>query len=385
MTEVDYNAMPDEEFRDMLRNFIEKECPASLRYQGRRVRWKEIKPWTLKLSKKGWLAPAWPVEHGGMGLDIEKMVAYHDIFDSAGVSRAPDMGIVMIGMLLIRFGSDAQKKYYLPRILACEDIWCQGYSEPGSGSDLASLRTKAILDGDHWVVNGQKIWTTVAQDATDIFMLVRTDPTAKKQEGISFLLARMDTPGITVRPIRTLGGEEEFCEVFFDDVRIPKENIVGNINEGWTMAKTLLGFERLTIGSPKFAMIAFGSLKELAREKGLFDDPVFVNDFIKLKMDIDDHVGTYRRYADALKHGGSLGPEMSILKIVSSELYQRVTELMLEVAGEQGPHLGPSNFGNASIDPLGYYFFSRPGTIYAGSNEIQRNILAKAVLEMPSQ
>ncbi|MGE4239023.1 acyl-CoA dehydrogenase family protein [Ramlibacter sp.] len=377
---IDYNAMPEAEFRTMLRDFIRAECTPNLLFQGRRVRWKEIEPWTRKLAAKGWLAPAWPVEHGGMGLGAEKLVAYHDEIDNAGVSRGLEMGVVMIGMLLLKFGTPEQKAHYLPRILSCEDLWCQGYSEPNSGSDLASLRTQAVLDGDHWVINGQKIWTTLAQDCTDIFMLVRTDPDAPKQKGISFLLARMDTPGITVRPIRTLAGEEEFCEVFFDNVRVPRENIVGRANEGWSMAKALLGFERITIGSPKVAQVALLRLADLGRRVGAFDDPAFVETYTRLQLDVLDHVTVYERFAAVLKKGGDLGAEVSILKIWITEVYQRITEYTLEVAQEYGAVSGPSRIGGGEVDPLGFFWLSRPATIYAGSSEIQRNILSKAVL-----
>ncbi len=379
----DYNAMDEGTFRRMLRDFIAAECPPHLINQARRVRWDEAREWFLKLSGKGWLAPAWPVEHGGMGLNVEKMLAYHDEFDSAGVARHPDIGIVMLGMLLVRFGTEAQKAYYLPRILSGEDIWCQGYSEPGAGSDLAALRTSAVLEGDTWVINGQKIWTTLAQDSTDIFILARTDPAAKKQQGISFFLARMDAPGITVRPIKTLAGDEEFCEVFLDNVLVPKDNIVGAVNDGWTMAKALLGFERLTHGSPKFAQMALLRLEAMAKALGVFRDPAFAETYSRLALDVADLTATYARFAETLKTGGALGPEISILKLWGPDLYQRISEFMMDVAQEHGTAVGPTALGGDHFDPLGYYFLSRPTTIYGGASEIQRNILAKSLLGMP--
>ena len=202
----DYDAMTDAEFRTMVRDFIEAECPAEIRHLPRRIRWHEVKPWSQKLGQRGWLAPQWPKTYGGMGMSVGKQIAFLEELDRAGVPRAPDMGIVMLGPLLINYGTEEQRQQYLPRILACEDVWCQGYSEPNAGSDLASLRLEAVLDGDHWVVNGQKTWTTLAQDANWIFLLVRTDKSAKKQEGISFLLVDLATPGVTRRPIMTLGG-----------------------------------------------------------------------------------------------------------------------------------------------------------------------------------
>lgn len=379
---IDYNAMDEGKFRAMLRKFIAAECTPHMQNQARRVRVAEAKDWMLKLSAKGWLAPAWPVEHGGMGLNSEKMLAYNDEFDTAGVARHPDIAIVMLGMLLVRFGSEAQKAYYLPRILSCEDFWCQGYSEPGAGSDLASLRTAAVLDGDHWVLNGQKIWTTLAQDSTDIFILARTDPTAKKQQGISFFLARMDTPGITVRPIKTLAGDEEFCEVFLDNVRLPKDAIVGGVNEGWTLAKALLGFERLTHGSPKTAQMALNRLQALAQERGAFADAAFQETFTQLALDVADLTTTYGRFAETLKNGGSLGPEISVLKLWGPDLYQRISEAMLDVAQDHAANDGETAFGDQSFDPLGTWFLSRPTTIYGGSSEVQRNIVAKSLLGM---
>lgn len=379
----DFNAMDDGAFRTMLRNFIATECPRHLIYQARRVRWDEAREWVLKLSAQGWLAPAWPVEHGGMGLNIEKMLAYNDEFDSAGVARHPDIGIVMLGMLLVRFGSPEQKAYYLPRILSGQDIWCQGYSEPGAGSDLANLRTSAVLDGDHWVLNGQKIWTTLAQDSTDIFILARTDPQArKKQLGISFFLARMDQPGITVRPIKTLAGDEEFCEVFIDNLRIPKDWMVGEVNGGWTMAKALLGFERLTHGSPRMAQVALNQLRAMARASGAMADPAFRDGYAQLALDVADLTATYARFAETLKSGGALGPEVSVLKLWGPDLYQRISEAMLDVAGEDAASVGPRALGGQAFDPLGTYFLSRPTSIYGGSSEIQRNIVAKSLLGM---
>ena len=215
-TTADWNALDDARFRATVREFFEAQYPGEWRYPQRRLRWAEIGPWYLTLSKNGWIAPSWPTQYGGMGLSPEKLIIFIEEQERWGVARAPDMGITMVGPLLIHHGNDAQRAHYLPRIIAGEHIWCQGYSEPNSGSDLASLRTEAVVDGDDFVVNGQKTWTTLAQDATHIFLLVRTDKSAKKQEGISFLLVDMKTPGITVRPIRNIAGNEDFCEVFLD-------------------------------------------------------------------------------------------------------------------------------------------------------------------------
>jgi alkylation response protein AidB-like acyl-CoA dehydrogenase len=305
-----------------------------------------------------------------------------DEYERHGVARMADQGIVMIGPLLMRYGTDAQRQKYLPRILSGDDIWCQGYSEPNAGSDLASLRTEAVLDGDHWVINGSKIWTTLGNDANMMFMLVRTDKEAKQQRGISFLLVPMDSPGITVRPIVTIDLHDEFCEVFFDNVRVPKENLVGEINKGWSMAKALLGFERIFLGSPRQSAYALGRLAKLADRLGLQDDDAFQDRYTQLRLDLADHNALYEVFADQLRRGEAIGPEISLLKISQTELYQRISDLLLEIGGENAGLLDPMD-GNDELHPGGIFLQARPTTIYGGSSEIQRNIIAKNVLELP--
>ena len=387
MTAIDWNALPTDEFRARLREFLERNYPEELRYPKRRLRWAEIREWTHKLAAQGWLAPAWPVQYGGMGLDPEKLIAYFEEFEHYGVARAPDQGVIMVGPLLIQHGSEAQRAHYLPRILSCEHIWCQGYSEPNAGSDLASLRTEAVPDGDDFVVNGQKIWTTLAQDATHIFLLVRTDKTAKKQEGISFLLADMKSPGITIRPIRNIAGSEDFCEVFFDNVRVPRSAIVGGVNKGWTIAKALLGFERLFLGSPKQCQYALARLRAAAEKLGLADDPVFVDRFTRLELDVADLGTLYARFVEQIKRGEALGPDVSMLKIFATETYSKLADLLVEIAGASGAVPGDIDLdqpGGGRIDVLTTFYNARPATIYGGSNEIQRNILATSVLQLPA-
>ena len=378
---TDWNGISDEEFRREVRAFSEAEYPEELRHLPHRPKFAEIEHWHVKLHAKGWVAPAWPIEFGGMGLEAAKLLIFYEEQQRYGVNRGRDMGIQMVGPLIIKFGTEAQKDYWLPRILSCEDIWCQGYSEPGAGSDLANLRTSAVIDGDDFVINGQKIWTTMAHDATHIFMLVRTDPVApKKQQGISFVLARMDQPSVDVRTITTLAGETEFCEVFFDNARTPRANLVGEINKGWSMAKALLSFERIFIGSPGLAQNALGQLETFARGRGAFDDPVFRDRYAEAALDVEDHAALYSRFADQLKRGETLGADVSMLKIWVTETYQRISELMIEVAGPDGGSIGPLQVGNVGVDVLASFYKARPTTIYGGSNEIQRNILSKAVL-----
>jgi len=381
---IDYNAMDDEAFRREIRGFFEREYPAHLRYILHRARWREMKEWWRKLCNQGWIAPNWPCEWGGMALDAGKMVIYLEELERHGVARAPDQGITQVGPLIMRFGTDAQKEHYLPRTRSGEYIWCQGYSEPNAGSDLAGLQTAAVLEGDHFVVNGQKIWTTLADDATHIYLLARTDRSAKKQQGISFFLVDLKTPGISLRPIRNLAGHEEFCQVFFDNVRVPRDALVGALNDGWTVAKALLGFERLGIGSPRRPQYALRRLESVAQATGLMQDPGFVDRFIALKLDIEDGAALYGRFVEQVKRGEPLGQDVSMLKIWTMETWQRLAELLVEAGAEEGVIPGVRDIAGVETDFLNPFYYSRPATIYGGSSEIQRNILAKYVLKLPS-
>jgi len=379
---ADLNGLDDESFRAVVRRFLAENYPENLRNPPKRLHFAENKPWYFKLSEKGWLAPGWPQEYGGLGLSPPKLIILTEEYERYGVARTNDHGIIMLGPLVIQYGTEAQKQHFLPKILSGEHIWCQGYSEPNSGSDLASLRTEAVRDGDHYIVNGQKIWTTLAGDANWIFLLVRTDKTAKKQEGISFLLVDMTMPGITVKPIINLELHDEFSEVFFDNVRVPAENLVGQLNKGWDMAKALLSFERIYLGSPRQSAYALARLQQLAEKMSVAEYPTFADRFAQLRLDLEDLKALYGTYVDILKRGGTLGPDVSMLKIFQSELFQRITDTMLEIAGENAGLLDPID-GNLNLNATGLYIQARPATIYGGSNEIQRNIIAKNVLELP--
>jgi hypothetical protein len=378
----DLNALDDEAFRHVVRRWVAENYPPEIRNPPKRLHWRENKVWYLKLAEKGWLAPGWPREYGGMGLSAGKQLIMIEEFERFGCARTNDHGVVMVGPLLIRYGSEAQKRSFLPKILSGEHIWCQGYSEPNAGSDLAALRTEAVLDGDHWVINGQKTWTTLATDANWIFLLARTDKAAKKQEGISFFLVPMDAPGVTVRPIINLELHDEFCETFFDNVRVPKENLVGEVNKGWTMAKALLGFERIFLGSPRQSAYALIRLKRLAEHVGCADDPLFRDRYTRLRLDLADHRALYETHVAKLRRGEALGADVSMLKVHQSELFQRITDAMMEIAGEEGGLLEPIE-GNRDLHPAGLFIQARPTSIYGGTNEIQRNILAKNVLDLP--
>lgn len=378
----DYNALSDDEFRMLVRRFLTENYPPDIRHPAKRLHWKDAKSWYMILSESGWLAAAWPREHGGMGLEPSKQLIYVEEFERFGAARTPDHGIMFLGPLLIRYGSEKQKEYFLPRILSGEHVWCQGYSEPNAGSDLASIRTEAVLDDDEWVVNGQKIWTTLARDADWIFCLVRTDKAAKNQEGISFLLIPMDTPGVSTRPIINLELDDEFSEVFFDDVRVARENIVGEVNQGWTMAKNLLGFERIFLGSPRQAANALSKLRGLGDHYGLLDDPAFIDRYAGFRMELEDHHCLFEKIASKLRRGETLGAEVSFLKLNQTSLYQRITEYGLEVMAGDGAWLDPLD-GNRNLAMTSQFMNARAATIYGGTSQVQKNILAKAVLDLP--
>ena len=381
----DWNDISDVEFRATFRAWVEENCPAELRYMRKqRPLFDEVAVWYYALAAKGWLAPTWPKQYGGMGLSPAKHMIYVEEWGRLGCPRIPDHGIGLVGPLLIQYGTQAQKVHYLPRILSGEHVWCQGYSEPNAGSDLASLRTAAVLDGDTFVVNGQKIWTTLAHCANWMFVLVRTERDAKvRQKGITVLLLDLKSPGVRVRPIANLRGEADFCEVFFDDVRVPAENLVGKINEGWTVAKSVLGHERIFLGAPTRPEYALDRLEKLAEARGAFEDPAFVARYARLRLDLYDLGSSFERFAKVLRSGGELGADVSMLKIFTTELYQRITEEMLVVAGEEARFADDLEAGNATIDAMNLFLDSRAPAIFGGSNEIQRNILAKAVLQLP--
>ena len=383
---TDWNAMSDDDFRAAFRDLVERRLPSELRFMRKqRPLFDEVAVWYHALNEEGWLSPVWPVEHGGMGLNPAKHMIYVEEWGRLGCPRIPDHGLGLIGPLLLAFGTEEQKAYYLPKILSGEHVWCQGYSEPNSGSDLASLRTAAVRDGDHFVVNGQKIWTTLAHCANWIFALVRTSRDEKvRQKGITVLLIDMTTPGVEVRPIANLRGETDFCEVFFDNVRVPAGNLVGEVDQGWNVAKSVLGHERIFLGAPTRPEIAMERLDKLAPPPGALDDPAFPSRYAKHRLGLFDLGSAFERFAKVLREGGELGADVSLLKIFTTELYQRITEEMLLLAGEDARYFDDIEAGNGEVDAMNLFLDSRAPAIFGGSNEIQKNILAKAVLGLPS-
>ena len=379
----DYNTLSDEDFRQEVRGWVEAHYPPDLRFPIERLHRRDTKVWYDRLAEKGWLAPGWPTDQGGMGLDAAKRVIFIEELERHGCARFSDQGVLMIGPLLMAYGTHEQQRFFLPKILTGEHIWAQGYSEPNAGSDLASLRTEAVRDGDEWVINGQKIWATLGNDANWIYVLVRTDKEAKQQQGISFLLVPMDSPGITVRPILTLGMSDEFCEVFFDDVRVPGDALVGQLNHGWTMAKTLLGFERIFVGSPAQSAYALSRLETMARYLGLFDDPEFGSRYTRLAVDLADHVSLYTTFVDQLKRGEPIGADVSMLKINQTELYKRIAQTLVDYAdGYAGVEGLVGELGGVQASTI--WLQSLQTTIYGGTSEIQRDILGKHVLGLPA-
>ncbi|MBI3283438.1 MAG: acyl-CoA dehydrogenase family protein [Burkholderiales bacterium] len=397
--DLNYTA-EDLAFRDQVRAYLEAELPQDLRQKvlnHKRMSKDDFVRWHKTLAQQGWAAPGWPVEYGGPGWSATQRHLFEEECARAGTPRIMPFGVAMVAPVIMAFGNQAQKDYYLPRILNCDDWWCQGYSEPCSGSDLASLKTRAervnSSAGDYYIVNGQKTWTTLAQHADMIFCLVRTDTAARKQEGISFLLIDMKTPGITVRPIIMLDEEHEVNEVFFDNVKVPLQNLIGEENKGWTYAKYLLGHERTNIAAVGNSKRELQFLKHVAsaqQKNGLplLDDPVFANKVASLEVELMALEITVLRVIS--QDSGRPGPEASLLKIKGTEIQQRLTELMVEAIGPYALPFDPAYLegetehsvtGDDDAAPLAAYYFNyRKTSIYGGSNEIQKNIITQMIL-----
>ena len=392
----------DLEFRDEVRAFLDEKLTDDLRRAGRLMTsvyadHEASMTWQAILHERGWAAPAWPVEYGGCDWTLTQHYIFSRESTLAGAPSLSPMGIHMVAHAIIAFGTPAQKDYFLPRILTGEVFFCQGYSEPESGSDLASLQMAAVDDGDDLVCTGSKIWTTHAMEANWIFALVRTTRSAKKQHGITFVLVDMTTPGIEIRPLVMTSGEEVQTQIFFDGVRVPKSNVIGQIDDGWTVAKYLLEFERG--GGAAAPALAVMSERIAANAGQLLDDPAFAAKLADVRIRTEVLEILEYRVLATVAAGGNPGAASSMLKILSTELSQAITELAMEAAGPRGrvyqPHAArPGGAVSEYIPPPdGYvsgepwqavaplrYFNDRAGSIYAGSNEIQRNILAKATL-----
>ena len=388
----------EQAFRTQVRAFLQDHLPPALAAKvqaGQRLGKQDQEGWHALLNRQGWLAYHWPREHGGTGwTPIEKFI-FDDECARAGAPRLLPFGLSMLGPVLIQYGNQAQKKYWLPRILSGADWWCQGYSEPGAGSDLASLKTTAVRQGEHYIVNGQKTWTTQGQHANMMFCLVRTDRAAKAQAGISFLLIDMQQPGVQVRPIRTLDGDAEVNEVFLTDVKVPIEHLVGEENQGWTYAKYLLTYERTGIAGVGFSMAALEKLKLIARRvqkngRPLAQDPQFAARMAQVEIELENMKTTNLRMLAAVQGGGVPGAESSMLKIKGTVIRQELLSLIRRAMGPYAlPYIEAAQYAGHDQPPVGpaeaataapAYFNYRKLSIFGGSNEVQRNIIAKAIL-----
>lgn len=399
---MDLFTSPEEAlFLEEVEDFLAEQLTPDLRQAGRLATSVFHDPdlsvaWQRKLNAKGWAAPQWPKEYGGTGWTITQRAIFAEALIRADAPNLLPMGVSMCGPCLIGYGTDEQKAELLPRILAVDDFWCQGYSEPGAGSDLVALKTFAERDGDHYVLNGTKIWTTYAHHANKMFCLVRTRRDGKPQQGITFLLLDMNSPGIEVAPILGLDEHPEQCQVFFDNVRVPVSNRVGQENDGWSVAKYLLTFERGGLEYAPILSVQLSKLRDMAAKqkidahRSLLDDPEMRARFAECEMHILATEFTEKRIKSALEQGGSPGALSSMTKIIGTELQQKLTELALDILGPQAliwqPKAWDAKNPEAAIAPaygttaMPHYLNTRATSIYAGSNEVQRNILAKMVL-----
>ena len=393
---MDLSFNPEEKaFRQEVRDFLATSLPADLRrkmIERRHLGKDDIVRWQRILNAKGWATPNWPVAYGGQSWTPSERYIFQEEMALAHAPEGSPFNVNMIGPVICKFGTEEQKARFLPRIANIDDWWCQGFSEPGAGSDLASLKTTAVRDGDHYVLNGQKIWTTQAQHADWMFGLFRTDNSGKKQQGITFLLLDMKTPGLTVRPIETIDGEHDANEVFFDDVRVPVENRIGEEGKGWDYAKHLLGHERsgiARIGLSKERLSQLRHLEEDMSAKGMLSDGErrrLRRKLAEVEVELRALELTQLRVVAADAQGGGASAAASILKIKGTELQQRMTELTVELAGPAGLAM-PEHHGANEVGEDGwieaaapFYFTMRKVSIFGGSNEIQKNIIAKGVL-----
>ena len=399
MTEsIDLAAM-----RAEVRAFLREQLPDDLRHavlNHRRLGKQDFLRWQAILHARGWAAPAWPEEYGGTGWNVMQRHVFDEECALAGAPEVPPFGVRMVAPVLMRYGTPAQRQHYLPRILDGSDWWCQGYSEPGSGSDLASLKTRAVIDGEHFVVDGQKTWTTYAQYADMMFCLVRTDPDAKAQRGISFLLIDMRSPGVTVRPIRTLDGDREINEVFLDGVRVPRENLVGELHGGWSCAKYLLSHERTgaaRVGRAKREMAFLRERAATRSEAGraLIDDPCMARDIARLEVDLLALEHTALRMLPVIDQDRGHGAEASILKFMGTSVAQAIVETSTRCLGVFAHPALPQDLAPAAGTPpepalagrpewavglAGFHLNLRKISIYGGTDEVQKNIIAKSAL-----
>lgn len=375
----------DRAFREEVREWVGANCPKDLLNRSLRIDPPDLKPWHRKLYERGWIAPHWPKEVGGMGATLTQQIILFEEMSRIGAPTPYPHGLSFIGPLIVEAGTPAQKAKHLPGILTGDMTWCQGYSEPGSGSDLVSLVSRAELDGDAFIVNGHKTWTTNGHFADWMFALLRTDPAAKpRHAGITMLLIDLKSPGVTVRPIQTIRGDSEFAEETFVDVRVPLENMLGELNGGWAVANKLLGSERFTTGHPRNAAVLLNKARQVAEYSGAIRDPAFRHRLAMLEIDLLAFSAFYRHAASL--HGKRKAPAAMapIIKIAGGELGQKASELFVDAAGPLGASADDIDLGGSAVNPAADLFEMRRVTVGSGTVEIQRNILSKRVLDLPS-
>ena len=386
-------------FREEVRDWLEDNCPPSMRDGkggstggGRRATYSnpDLKVWLDRMAERGWTAPMWPAEYGGGGLDRDGSTVLNEELRRIGANYPHSgMGLSMIGPALLEFGTEEQKQEHLPKIIRGDIWWCQGYSEPGSGSDLASLQTKAVEDGDDYVINGSKIWTSGANFADWMFCLVRTDPDASKHEGISFILFDMTTPGVSVKPIKLISGMSPFCQTFFDDVRVPKKNVVGELNQGWTVGKRLLQYERTSIGGMggSSGNVGYG-LANLAKryvgdDDGRIADPTTRADVIEHRITDIAYGLTVRRSGEEMRSGKAPTFLSSMFKLYGTEQNKRRLDLSLGIMGNQMLGWEGDGFDPRELGTTREWLRSKANSIEGGTSEVQLNIIAKRILGLP--
>ena len=375
----------DRTFREEVREWVGANCPKDLLNRSLRIDPPDLKPWHRKLYERGWIAPHWPKEVGGMGATLTQQIILFEEMSRIGAPTPYPHGLNFIGPLIVEVGTPAQKAKHLPGILTGDTTWCQGYSEPGSGSDLVSLVSRAELDGDAFIVNGHKIWTTNGHFADWMFALFRTDATAKpRHAGITMLLIDLKSPGVMVRPIQTIRGDSEFAEETFVDVRVPAENMLGELNGGWAVANKLLGSERFTTGHPRNAAVLLNKARQVAEYSGAIRDPAFRHRLAMLEIDLLAFSAFYRHAASL--HGKRRAPAAMapIIKIAGGELGQKASELFVDAAGPLGSGADDIDLGGSVVNPSADLFEMRRVTVGSGTVEIQRNIISKRVLDLPS-
>jgi len=375
----------DQAFRHEVRAWVEANCPPELRNRPSRVTPPEVRPWHRALYERGWVAPHWPKEYGGMGATLTQQIILVEEISRIGAPTPFPHGLSFIAPILIKVGTPEQKARHLPGILSGDKVWCQGYSESGAGSDLASLKTTAEVHDDHFIVNGHKMWTTNGHYADWMFALVRTDRDAKpRHAGISMLLIDMKSPGITVRPITTIRGDAEFAEEFFDNVRVPRENLLGPLHGGWKISSLLLGGERFATSHPRVSALLLNRARQMARMSGADRDPGFRRQLASLEIDLLAYTAYYRHGAQLQARTGAPDSLSAVIKLAAGELAQRSSELLVQAAGPIGGQLDDIELAGESVNAAGDMMEMRRVSVGGGALEVQRNILAKRELELPS-